>query len=40
MTAIHVPHPAEGERSTFLKLGARAYLVISIASVAGEHRDR
>ncbi len=34
MTAIHVPHPAEGERSTFLKLGARAYLVISIASVA------
>ncbi len=29
-----MPHPAEGERSAFLKLGARAYLVISIASVA------
>jgi CO/xanthine dehydrogenase FAD-binding subunit len=34
LTAIHVPHPATGEQSTFLKLGARAYLVISIASVA------
>ncbi len=34
VTAIHVPRPADGERSAFLKLGARAYLVISIASVA------
>jgi CO/xanthine dehydrogenase FAD-binding subunit len=34
MTAILVPRPAEGERSIFLKLGSRAYLVISIASVA------
>ncbi len=34
VTAIHVSPAAEGERSSFLKLGARAYLVISIASVA------
>jgi len=34
MVAIHVPKPADSERSLFLKLGARAYLVISIASVA------
>jgi CO/xanthine dehydrogenase FAD-binding subunit len=34
LTAIHVPRPANGEQSVFLKLGARAYLVISIASVA------
>jgi len=34
VTAIHVPTPAPGARSTFLKLGARAYLVISIVSVA------
>jgi len=34
MVAIHVPKPADDERSIFLKLGARAYLVISIASVA------
>ncbi len=34
LVAIHVPAPAEQTRSTFLKLGARAYLVISIASVA------
>lgn len=34
LTAIEVPAPAEGERSVFLKLGARRYLVISIASVA------
>lgn len=34
VTAIRVPAPAEDERSIFLKLGARAYLVISIASVA------
>jgi CO/xanthine dehydrogenase FAD-binding subunit len=34
VTAIHVPKPADGERSIFLKLGSRAYLVISIASVA------
>jgi CO/xanthine dehydrogenase FAD-binding subunit len=34
LTRIIVPEPAEGERSVFLKLGARSYLVISIASVA------
>jgi CO/xanthine dehydrogenase FAD-binding subunit len=34
LTAIHVPRPADSEQSVFLKLGARAYLVISIASVA------
>ncbi|MCA3565420.1 MAG: FAD binding domain-containing protein [Methylocystis sp.] len=34
MVAIHVPKPADSERSLFLKLGARAYLVISIASAA------
>lgn len=34
MTAIVVPRPPEGARSTFLKLGARRYLVISIAMVA------
>ncbi len=34
LTAIHVPHPPGDERSLFLKLGARAYLVISIVSVA------
>ncbi len=34
VTAVLVPSPAESERSIFLKLGARAYLVISIASVA------
>lgn len=34
LVAIHVPAQPEGARSTFLKLGARAYLVISIASVA------
>ena len=40
MTAIHLPRPAEGEQSHFLKLGARAYLVISIASVAvNAHMD-
>ncbi len=32
--AIHVPAAATSGRSTFLKLGARSYLVISIASVA------
>ena len=35
VTAIRVPLPADGARSTFLKLGARRYLVISIVSVAG-----
>jgi len=36
VTAIHVPRPAhEGMRGDFLKLGARRYLVISIAMVAG-----
>jgi len=34
VTAVHVPKPDPGVRSTFLKLGARAYLVISIVSVA------
>lgn len=34
VTAILVPAPASTARSTFLKLGTRAYLVISIASVA------
>lgn len=34
MVAIHVPAQPAQARSTFLKLGARAYLVISIASVA------
>lgn len=34
LMAVHVPPHTEQARSTFLKLGARAYLVISIASVA------
>ncbi len=34
VTAVLVPDPLESEHSIFLKLGARAYLVISIASVA------
>lgn len=34
VTAVHIPKPDPGARSTFLKLGARAYLVISIVSVA------
>jgi CO/xanthine dehydrogenase FAD-binding subunit len=34
VTAILVPLPAERTRSAFLKLGSRAYLVISIAMVA------
>ena len=34
VTAILVPVPSSTARSTFLKLGSRAYLVISIASVA------
>ena len=34
VTAILVPVPTPSARSTFLKLGSRAYLVISIASVA------
>ena len=34
LVAIHVPAQTGSARSTFLKLGARAYLVISIASVA------
>ena len=41
MTAIVIPSPAPEARSTFLKLGARRYLVISIAMVAAclEVRD-
>jgi CO/xanthine dehydrogenase FAD-binding subunit len=34
LVAVHVPARALAGQSTFLKLGARAYLVISIASVA------
>ncbi len=34
VTAVLVPVPPETARSTFLKLGAREYLVISIAMVA------
>lgn len=34
VTAVEVPLGAEGTRSAFLKLGARRYLVISIAMVA------
>jgi CO/xanthine dehydrogenase FAD-binding subunit len=34
LVAIHVPNPAHEARSAFLKLGARRYLVISIAMVA------
>ena len=35
VTAITIPKPADGARSSFLKLGARKYLVISIVMVAG-----
>src|SRR4051812_32666577 len=34
LVAIHVPRPARAARSAFLKLGARRYLVISIAMAA------
>jgi N-methylhydantoinase B len=34
LVAIHIPRQPAQARSTFLKLGARTYLVISIASVA------
>ena len=34
LVAIHVPKPARDARSAFLKLGARRYLVISIAMAA------
>jgi CO/xanthine dehydrogenase FAD-binding subunit len=34
VVAIHVPRPAAEARSAFLKLGARRYLVISIAMAA------
>jgi CO/xanthine dehydrogenase FAD-binding subunit len=34
LTAVIVPRAVEGARSVFLKLGARRYLVISIAMVA------
>jgi CO/xanthine dehydrogenase FAD-binding subunit len=34
LVAIHVPKPAHAARSAFLKLGARRYLVISIAMAA------
>ena len=35
VTALLLPNPGQGARSTFLKLGARKYLVISIVMVAG-----
>ena len=35
VTAVLVPKPSPSARSAFVKLGARRYLVISIASVAG-----
>ncbi|HET6222670.1 MAG TPA: FAD binding domain-containing protein, partial [Dongiaceae bacterium] len=35
VTALLVPKPKNAARSTFLKLGARKYLVISIVMVAG-----
>jgi CO/xanthine dehydrogenase FAD-binding subunit len=34
VSAVHIPAPQLHEKSVFLKLGARHYLVISIASVA------
>ncbi len=34
VSAVWVPRPLEGARSTFLKLGARKYLVISIVMVS------
>ena len=34
VTGLFVPSPDSGARATFLKLGSRAYLVISIAMVA------
>ncbi|MBM3647254.1 MAG: xanthine dehydrogenase family protein subunit M [Alphaproteobacteria bacterium] len=43
LAAIHVPRPARPARSGFLKLGARRYLVISIAMAAAVvefERDR
>lgn len=42
VTALHVPRPENEARSAFLKLGARRYLVISIAmaSVVMEISDR
>lgn len=44
LIAIHVPPQSDVMRSTFLKLGARSYLVISIASVAAnlalDHQGR
>jgi CO/xanthine dehydrogenase FAD-binding subunit len=43
MIALHVNRPANLARSAFLKLGARRYLVISIAMAAGvieEHDGR
>lgn len=38
LTRIHVPRPEPDEASVFIKLGARSYLVISIASVAANIR--
>ncbi|MEO3431346.1 xanthine dehydrogenase family protein subunit M [Pelagibius sp. CAU 1746] len=34
VTALYIPKPSPGARSTFLKLGARKYLVISIVMAA------
>lgn len=38
LAAVHVPAPPGDGRSVFVKLGARAYLVISIVSVAANAR--
>ena len=40
VVAIHVPRPRHEARSAFLKLGARRYLVISIAMAAATAGDR
>ncbi|MEZ5887271.1 MAG: xanthine dehydrogenase family protein subunit M [Paracoccaceae bacterium] len=40
LVAVHLPRPALMGRSRFLKLGARKYLVISIASVAARLLER
>ena len=40
VSAIRVPHASAGGRSSFLKLGARKYLVISIAMVAVRVEER
>lgn len=39
VVAVHVPHPPEGARGAFVKLGSRSSLVISIAMVAAVVRS-